>query len=363
MSIFNCVPAMMYHHVNNEPEDSISITPERFEEQIKYLAESGYRSMHLDGFYKMLERWDIPEKVVLITFDDGYADNFIYAYPILKKYNMKATIFPVTAFINDKPVARTGKLLNDFELLMQTPTAKGPMYDFLSWDEMRQMEASGLIDIQAHTHQHAAYFENDKILSFHDGKMNTKLGWATNGDMRLGLPIYTIGPSLCIRKYSDDKGLRDELAGFVEKNGGHDFFMRHNANDILFDIVKKHGPLNGRFETEAESDKRIMDELALTRSLIEQNLNKKLKYICWPWGSVDKPLMERAKRAGFIGGIGMRGGANMKLADKMNIHRFNPCQKTLAGLKQKLYKHTHLMYSLYNDKKLDALFLNTKKFT
>jgi peptidoglycan/xylan/chitin deacetylase (PgdA/CDA1 family) len=362
MSLFNCIPSLMYHHINPQPEDSISITPEKFEAQIKYLAENGYRAIHLDEFYSALKKWSMPKKTVLITFDDGYADNFIYAYPILKKYNMKATIFPVTTFINDKPVLRTGKLLNDFELLMNTPHAKGPLYDFLSWDEMRQMTASGLIDIQAHTHQHAAYFEGNKILSFHDGKMNTKLGWATNGDMRLGIPIYKIGPSLTIRRYSDDKGLRDKLATFVEQNSGNDFFMRHNAKELLFEIVKKHGILHGRFESEAESEKRIMDELKLTKSLIENKLNKKVNYICWPWGSADKPLYERAKRAGFIGGVGMKAGANMHLTNVMDIHRFNATPKTIPSLKRKLYKHSRLFWSLYNDKKIDNLLIPIKRF-
>ena len=154
---------MMYHHVNLEPEDSISITPGNFEMQIKYLAESGYRSLHLPEYFDYLKKWDIPEKLVLITFDDSYADNFIHAYPILKKYNMKATIFPITAFIKDK-AGKRGDLLSNFELLMRLPFAKGGLDDFLSWEEMKEMEKSGLIDIQAHCHTHAAYFEDDKII-------------------------------------------------------------------------------------------------------------------------------------------------------------------------------------------------------
>jgi peptidoglycan/xylan/chitin deacetylase (PgdA/CDA1 family) len=362
MGIFNCIPAMMYHHVNNGPEDSISITPENFETQIKYLADNGYKSLFLSEFYSLMKHWSIPKNVVLITFDDGYADNYEHAYPILKKYNIKATIFPVTSFIKDKVGKRENGHTSNFDLLMKTATAKGGMDGFLTWEEMREMEKSGLIDIQAHCHTHAAYFEADKILSFYKGGINTKLAWATGGDLRFGVPIYRMGPALAIRKYFDDKGLRDKIANFVANNGGSDFFYRQDAERILFDIVEEHGDIQGRFETEEESEKRIMDELKLTKELIEKNLNKKVDHICWPWGSVDKPLIERAKKAGFIGGVGMKGGANMRLTNVMDTHRFNPCKKDIPALKMKLFKHSHLFYSLYNDKKIDNIILNRKRF-
>jgi peptidoglycan/xylan/chitin deacetylase (PgdA/CDA1 family) len=362
MSIFTCIPSAMYHHVNRSQEDSISINPENFEAQIKYLAESGYKSLHLDEYFHYLKKWSIPEKLILITFDDGYGDNFMHAYPILKKYSMKATIFPVTAFVKDKVEKRTEQSMHNFEILMKTPTVKGGMDEFLSWDEMKQMLDGGLIDIQAHCHTHAAYYEEDKILNFYEGSVNTKLGWATNGDTRLGIPVYRTGPALCIRRYFDDAGLRDKIAKFVESSGGRDFFMRHNAQDILFDMVKKHGKVHGRFETALESDKRIMDELHLTKELIEKKLNKKVDYICWPWGSVDSPLIKRAKRAGFVGGIGMKPGANAHLTNKMNIHRFNASPKSIPSLKRKLFKHSKLFFSLYDDKRIDDLLIPVRKF-
>jgi len=362
MSIFTSIPAMMYHHVNREPEDSISITPEHFEEQIKYLAESGYRSLHLCEFFDRLKGWSIPDKLVLITFDDGYADNYLYAYPILKKYKMKATIFPVTAFIKERADKRPPERISNFDLLMKTPFEKSGLDDFLSWEEMSEMEGGGLVDIQAHCHTHAAYWEGDQVVSFYDGGVNTKIAWATDGDVRPGIPIYKSGPSLCVRRYFDDKSLRDRLAEYVESNGGRVFMAKPDAKSILMRIVKEHGRMNGRYETGKESDIRIMGELLLTKELIEKRLKKNVDYICWPWGSVDRPLMKRARRAGYIGGIGMKGGANIRLTDVMDIHRFNPCKKDIPALKQKLFKHSKLFYSLYNDKRLDDLLLNRRRF-
>lgn len=362
MGIFTSIPALMYHHVNNEPEDSISITPERFEEQIKFLADSGYRSLHLSEFYEHLKHWNIQEKLVLITFDDGYADNYINAFPILKKYKMKATIFPITAFIKDRADKRPPAQISNFDLLMNIPFAKTGLDDFLSWEEMRKMEESCLIDIQAHCHTHAAYFEGEKVIGFYDGGVNTKLAWATDGDMRPGIPIYINGPSLCVRRYFDDRKLRDKLADHVQRNGGKVFMAKPDARSILMRIVKEHGKLNGRSETEKESDIRIKGELLLTKELIEKKLKKNVDYICWPWGSVDKQLIYRARCSGYIGGVGMKGGANMRLTNVMDIHRFNPCKKDIPALKRKLFKHSKTFYSLYNDKRLDDLLLNRKRF-
>ena len=77
---------------------------------------------------------------------------------------------------------------------------------------------------------------------------------------------------------------------------------------------------------------------------------------------MDKKLIGRARKAGFMGGIGMKGGANMHLTDMMDIHRFNPCMKDIPALKMKLYKHSRLLYSIYNDKRLDDLLIPVKKF-
>ena len=134
------------------------------------------------------------------------------------------------------------------------------------------------------------------------------------------------------------------------------------AKEELERIVKEHGKFNGRFETELASDGRIMHELAFTKELIEIKLDKKVDYICWPWGSVDKGLIGRAKRAGFKGGIGMKGGANMRLTNVMDIHRFNPCKKDIPALKQKLFKHSNLLFSLYNDKRIDNVLIRRERF-
>lgn len=94
------VPILMYHHVKNcddscdDIEKGLSVSPEDFEAQMKYLQDNGYEAINLsDLFYKS------DKKQVVLTFDDGYTDNIDEALPILNKYGYKATLFIITEMV------------------------------------------------------------------------------------------------------------------------------------------------------------------------------------------------------------------------------------------------------------------------
>lgn len=218
------------------------------------------------------------------------------------------------------------------------------------------MEESGLIDIQSHSNTHRAYFSDDKILKFNDGT-SMKLRSATGGDNRLGIPVYKMAPALAARRYFDDIALRDRLANFAAKSG-----LGPKLSVEVNDYIKDSGGLKGRFETKEEQVKRIKDELLSSKSMIERKLGKKCRYICWPWGSVDKNAIRLAREVGYAGGVGMRGGANMALTNPFDLHRFNPCGKDIPSLKQALFKYSSLFLSAYNNDKIDALFIPKKRF-
>ena len=117
-----------YHQIQNSPT-SLSIPPADFDEQMHYLYSHGYVSITPDELYSGLNgEIELPPKPVLITFDDGYADNYTNAFPILKYYGMRATIFVIPAFV-------------------------GVYSNYLTWDEMREMEDNG-ITIESHTMHH-----------------------------------------------------------------------------------------------------------------------------------------------------------------------------------------------------------------
>src|SRR3546814_391 len=78
------IPVLMYHHVT-EPGGSLAVSAKQFESQIRGLAQNGYRSLKAEEFTAFLEGSPLPKKSVLMTFDDGYLDNWVYAHPVLKR--------------------------------------------------------------------------------------------------------------------------------------------------------------------------------------------------------------------------------------------------------------------------------------
>jgi len=94
------VPVLMYHHVSSHKGALVTITPENFESHARFLADEGYKTLTLDEFAAFKKgRLELPKKSVLITFDDGWIDNYLVAYPILKKYSLRATIFVITDWV------------------------------------------------------------------------------------------------------------------------------------------------------------------------------------------------------------------------------------------------------------------------
>lgn len=102
----NMVAVLGYHSVLDESENhstnGMSINTSKFEHQIKLLKRLGYKSLSLDEFYCWKNNTcKLKGKHVLITFDDGYMDNYTNAFEILKKYNMKAVVFVIGKNLND----------------------------------------------------------------------------------------------------------------------------------------------------------------------------------------------------------------------------------------------------------------------
>lgn len=85
-----------FHHLADEGDGLYTISPARFEEFLQYLKDEGIQTVHFKDLMHFVEgKGDLPEKFALITFDDGYDSNLKLAYPLLKKYNQVATIFPI----------------------------------------------------------------------------------------------------------------------------------------------------------------------------------------------------------------------------------------------------------------------------
>ena len=96
------IPILMYHSINdNDPKNKMVLPINMFKEQMLWLKENDFNTLTLDEAMIALENDSIPENPVVITFDDGYIDNYENAFPILKENNIKATFFIITTFVDN----------------------------------------------------------------------------------------------------------------------------------------------------------------------------------------------------------------------------------------------------------------------
>lgn len=139
------VPVLLYHHLEPDAkgENGAIIAVKEFAQQMAWLKVQGFTAISTAELADWLEgKAELPDKPVLITFDDGYRSNYSYAFPILARNNMKATIFKVSGSAGATPGA-------------------APHF---SWTEALRMHNSGLIEIQAHSHDGHRHLERKPAL-------------------------------------------------------------------------------------------------------------------------------------------------------------------------------------------------------
>jgi peptidoglycan/xylan/chitin deacetylase (PgdA/CDA1 family) len=125
---YQTVPILCYHRFGGGTSKMI-LSPANFEAQLDWLARNHYRVLRLSELAGFLAgRQAVPQRSVVITIDDGYETVYRHAFPALKKYGFPATLFVYSDFIGSR--------------------------DGLSWAQLQEMAASGLVDIQAHSKSH-----------------------------------------------------------------------------------------------------------------------------------------------------------------------------------------------------------------
>lgn len=133
------LPAVMYHHVLNQSDmlGDYVISPKQLDEDLSYIKERGYTPVSAAELQAYVAgEGELPERPILITFDDGYKSSFVYAYPALKKYGMKG-ILAVIGIHSEYYSEIDDDNVN---------------YAHATWDELRQMAQSGVFEIANHTY-------------------------------------------------------------------------------------------------------------------------------------------------------------------------------------------------------------------
>ena len=171
-TVSQTAPILMYHSVAQEPPAAtrrLSVTPGAFEEHVAYLANSGYTGLTFSDLADAFRTGaTLPQRPVVLTFDDGYADFASEAWPVLRRYSFPATVFVTTGW-----VANAG-----------TDAAGAPLDHMLNWAQVCELSAAG-IEMAAHSHSHPQLDQlSDAALREELGRSRALLEDATGAPVR-----------------------------------------------------------------------------------------------------------------------------------------------------------------------------------
>lgn len=133
------LPVIMYHHISEDRKalNDYVITPKELESDFSYLSSAGYTAILPKELIAYIKKGTpLPEKPVMITFDDGFESVYHYAYPLAEKYDMKFTVA-----VYGKETEKFSEI-NDHNIL----------YSYMNWDEIKELSVSGICEIANHTY-------------------------------------------------------------------------------------------------------------------------------------------------------------------------------------------------------------------
>ena len=297
----NFVLCLMYHSIDSEKNKG-GIFVDEFEEHIKWIKDKKtFKMEELKGLdYKL------PKNSILITFDDGYKNNYTLAFPILKKYNMKATIFLNTKFIEKDET-------------------------YLNWDEIREMYESGLIDFQLHTHSHQLTVKDIEVLAFYDNESSPyfkresySLFFDGNYDEKKdakklnGLPVFKLRSKISIPGYKPKKNFVEKYRSIVELQENE--FEKEKKKFLNRLFKEKKDEFFDKI-SEEQFKETVKFEILENKKIISEKLGKVPDCLAYPWGHRYKGNREDIKKLGVDVFITTRKGVNSLKLNKNWIYR------------------------------------------
>lgn len=163
------VPIMMYHQIKFKNLGKDAISPNEFENDLKYLKNNNYHTITMSDLINYVyDDVELPENPIILSFDDGYLTTYRYVYPLLKKYDMKIVLSIV------------GKSTDDFSRVVD----ENLDYAHLTWDQLNEMKQSGNVEIQNHTYnlhkinngRYGCYQKKNENLSDYEAVISEDVG-------------------------------------------------------------------------------------------------------------------------------------------------------------------------------------------
>lgn len=278
------VPVFMFHTVETET----------FETQLRYLEQNHYHTLTLGEFMAFLAgSLRLKQPAVLLTFDDGEKSLYEVAYPLLQRYGFHAVAYVIPYYMRQDPDLTSGK-------------------GWCSWDQLVQMDRSGVVEIESHTYYHDQVFASPKLVEFyHPGYNDSVLGmdvpWIDGdsgytNDLPWGAPIHTLAPRMKgMLRYNDDPRVRQACIRFVTLEGGEQFFTRPGWRKRIqhfYDLLTRSNVKTG-YESKTAQYAGMLADLVKSRRAIEDRLDRPVTHLCYPWGAGSHLAVTLSRRAGY----------------------------------------------------------------
>lgn len=274
------------------------------EPYLLYLVENGYRTVTSEAVARWVRDGVHPgDRSVVLCFDDAWTSAWTVAAPLLKRHGLRAITFAIPGRTVDAERVRPvlGQTDGDPPDLDRSETP------FCTWPELRALQAEGVVDVQSHTYAHAKVFCDDVITDFislayrphvharpcvQAGRRPVFLG-----PEDVGAPLYQLRSRMSDTLRYDDPAARARAEHAVSAGGGAAFFQNP---DWARELRRAVGKPTGAFETEAERERVILEDLAAAREELNGRLRSNtVKHLCFPWAVAGVVAEHCARRAGY----------------------------------------------------------------
>jgi peptidoglycan/xylan/chitin deacetylase (PgdA/CDA1 family) len=287
------IPIFTYHEARAE----------ELGRDLEYLQRNGYRTLGL-GEFMAAGRAASPGKSVLLTFDDARRSVWETGLPLLRSFNARATLF-VPTFWMDHP-ARRGGCADEM---------------FMSWDQVRDVLNSGLVDVESHAHRHALVNTSDRLAGFatpealarydiYDWPMRNVNGAEELGYPELGTPVYSAAPLLSAGyRFIENPAVTSACQQHVRDNGAAVFFGKPGWQQQLRRVHAAARGSGARAAGERMADKEfrtlVASEFEESRARFHAQLGLAPRYLAYPWMLGSDQSLQLARDFGLRAAFGV----------------------------------------------------------
>jgi polysaccharide deacetylase len=291
------VPTFAFHDV----------TWAALEPMLRFLSNNGYATLTADEY---VERQVQPkrrrQREVLLTFDDGLNSLYTVVYPALKRFGLKAVAYIVPGRMAASDRIAQGNAFSDAERLC-------------SWDAVQEMHESGAVDFQSHSLYHHSISTSTRVVdfvrpavkfSFLDSDLaplpETKGELDGSEEPAYGTPIYEWNSRFTeTAAFQESRVVILACVQHVKRNGGAEYFKRRDwsrrLRKVLGEARSALGEGGGRFETDDEQRRAILQDLLDSKREIERRLPGKIvRHFCYPWYRGSRLAAQLSAQAGYI---------------------------------------------------------------